>query len=153
MKMRHRIISLLASASLACAGLMLTAPSAHAVACGDQESDWTGLVLSTWNMFGDVDDVDFEGAVILTKIGNTSVVQDSNTLDTYTGFYDHQEDENILSFTAETPAVGNPFESLAFIVEATACTGLLGNRVDAADGMIVREGVGRVGSVELTRVL
>lgn len=153
MKMRFRIASLFSALTLASAGLLVTAPSAHAVTCGDQPSDWTGLLLSTWTMYGDIDDVDFTAAVVLTTIGNSSVVQDLDTLDSYNGFYEHEEGVNILSFTAVTPVAGNPFDSLAFVVEATACTGLLGNRVDAAEGLVLRQDAGRVGSVDMARVL
>jgi ABC-type uncharacterized transport system permease subunit len=153
MKLRHRIAALTCSFALASAGLLITEPAAHAVSCGDQPSDWTGLLLSTWTMHGDINDVDFTAAVVLVTIGNATVVQDTATLDSYSGFYQHQEDVNNLSFTAVTPVVGNPFDSLAFVVEATACTGLFGNRVDAAHGMVIRQNVGRVGSVDMQRVL
>ena len=73
-----------------------------------------------------------------------------DTLDTYNGSYAHSNGVNALAYSATTPVLGNPFDRLTMLVEATACNG---DAVDAAAGTIIRQDEGVVGSTYMTRVV
>jgi hypothetical protein len=150
MKIRHRVGALCSALALATAGLVFTAPSAHAVTCGDVEADWTGLLASVWTTELYFDGVDHDTVVTLTNLGNTTVVLDLDTLTSYNGSYAHSSGVNALGYSATTPVLGNPFDRLTMLVEATSCNG---DTVDAAAGIIVRQDVGTVGAAYMTRAL
>lgn len=150
MKIRQRAAAFCSALALASAGLVFTAPSAHAVTCGDVEADWTGLLASVWTSELYFDGVDHDTAVTLTNLGNTTVVLDLDTLTTYNGSYAHSNGVNGLAYSATTPILGNPFDRLTMLVEATSCNG---DTVDAAAGPIVRQDVGVVGTAYMTRVI
>lgn len=150
MKIRHRAASLCSGMALAVSGLVFAAPSAHAVTCGDVESDWTGLLASVWTTELYVDNVDHDTVVTLTNLGNTTAVLDLDTLTVYNGSYAHSNGVNGLAYSATTPVLGNPFDRLTMLVEATSCNG---DAVDAAAGTIVRQDVGVVGAAYMTRAV
>lgn len=151
MKLRHRLGAIASAVALTATGFMLTAPPVHAtVTCGDVESDWTGLLASVWTAELYFDSVDHDTAVTLTNLGNTTLVVDLDTLDSYNGSYAHSNGTNALAYSATTPVLGNPFDLLTMAVEATACNG---DAVDAAAGTITRQDVGVVGVAYMTRVI
>lgn len=151
MKIRHRIGAIASAVVLSATAFVMSAPQAHAtVTCGDVESDWTGLLASVWTAELYFDSTDHDTAVTLTNLGNTSLVVDLDTLDSYNGSYAHSNGVNGLAFSATTPVLGNPFDRLTVIVEATACNG---DTVDAAAGTIIRQDVGVVGVAYMTRVV
>lgn len=150
-KIRRRIAALVVSIGLAASLGLVTAPTAHAtVGCGDAESEWTGLLLSTWTMEAYFDSVDHDTLLVLTNLGNTTAVTDLDTLTVYNGSYAHLPSVEGLDFSATTPVLGNPFDRLTFQLRATTCNGA---NVDAAAGDIVRQDVGVVGTAYATRVV
>jgi hypothetical protein len=150
MKLRHRIAAICSASVLAATALVFTAPSASAVACGDAESEWSGLLASTWTVEAYIDSVDYDTVLVLTNLGNTTVLLNVDTLATYNGSYAHIGANNELDFSATTPVLGNPFDRLTFQLISTACNGA---NVDAAAGNIVRQDEGVVGVAYATRVV
>lgn len=150
-KIRRRIAATVTGAALAAALVVSTAPTAHAgVGCGDAESEWSGLLASTWTVEAYIDSTDYDTLLVLTNLGNTTVLTNLDTLTAYNGSYAHIGVQERLVFSATTPVLGNPFDRLTFQLVATACNGA---NVDAAAGDIVRQDVGVVGVAYATRVI
>lgn len=152
MKMiKRRLTALMGALALATPLVLATAPSASAtVGCGDAEGEWSGLLASTWTVEAYIDSTDYDTLLVLTNLGNTTVLTNLDTLTAYNGSYAHIGANEELDFSATTPILGNPFDRLTFQLTALTCNGA---NVDTASGSIVRQDVGVVGTAYATRVI
>ena len=150
-KIRRRIAALVASLALGASLAVANAPTASAsVGCGGAEANWSGLLASTWTVEAYIDSTDYDTLLVLTNLGNTTVLTNLDTLTAYNGSYAHIAANEELDFSATTPILGNPFDRLTFQLTAVTCNG---SSVDTASGPIVRQDVGVVGTAYATRVV
>lgn len=152
-RIKRRLGALVGALALAAPLALVNAPSASAtVGCGDAEVNWASALTSVWSVEIFVDSTDYDGLLVVTNAGNETVLTNLDTLDAYNGSYavlGGGTEE--MDWSATTPVLGNPFDRLTFLTHATSCG--LNSRVTAAQGDIVRQDVGVVGTAYMTRVL
>lgn len=129
---------------------VLSAPSpALASGCGDvSESQWTGLVASTWTGEAFINGVPNPVAVVLTNIGNEAVLTFTDSLKVYIGQYDWDQNGWDMAWYGVT----SPYDKrYTIFVDGATCG--LNNRVTWAVGETWTYEDGQVGTFTMSRVV
>lgn len=144
--MKRRISTVIAAVVISLGFAALPATPAHAVVCGDTPGSWVP-VASTYVLEVYLSpSTDYTGEVAFTTSGQLAVTVIDDTLQIFTGTWEHNDTSIIWS---ATDVADNDYR-LTFEAAASDC-GLLGG-VRTAYGSIIQTNVGPVGSVAMTRV-